>query len=183
MGLPDLLILGVVIGSNNFAVALALGALGQGKRRLQIVSVFGGFEFVIPLAGILIGGALAGSIGSQAALIGAVLLCILGFGSIIGALRGGGKDELLAKRVSSPGGLFFLAAVLSLDNLLVGFSLGLARAEPLLVAGTIAFFAVIFTWLGLAAGCESRRHWEKKAEFAAGGLLIILGLAIAAGWL
>jgi hypothetical protein len=32
-----LLILGVVIGSNNLAVALALGALGQAGRRFRVM--------------------------------------------------------------------------------------------------------------------------------------------------
>jgi hypothetical protein len=41
MTLIDLLILGFVIGSNNFAVALALGALGQSSRVYRVMLVFG----------------------------------------------------------------------------------------------------------------------------------------------
>ena len=182
MSLPDLLILGVVIGSNNFAVALAFGALGQAKRRFRIVLVFVAFEFLTPLAGIMLGEAVAGAIGTHANAAGAVLLFILGLLTMISGFRGGDKDEALARRVSSWGGLFVLAAALSLDNLLIGFSLGLGKAEPLTVAAAIAVFAFIFTWLGLNIGRESRRYLEKIAEIGAGALLILLGLAIGAGW-
>ena len=79
----------MVIGSNNFAVALALGALGQAKRRFRIVLVFVAFEFLIPLAGIMLGEAVAGAIGTHANAVGAVLLCTLGLLTMISGLPGG----------------------------------------------------------------------------------------------
>jgi hypothetical protein len=39
-----MLLLGVVIGANNFSAALALGALAQAKRLLRIVTIFAAFE-------------------------------------------------------------------------------------------------------------------------------------------
>lgn len=182
MTLIDLLIIGFVIGSNNFAVALTLGALGQCSRLYRIMLVFGIFEFVVPLTGIWLGAAAAGLIGLHSNIIGGILLSGLGLLAVIDSLRDHSNDELLVQRVTSMSGLIILAAGLSLDNLLVGFSLGLVEARPLTVAGTIATFAVIFTWLGLRLGCESRRHWERPAKIAAGVLLIGLGAATCAGW-
>ncbi len=183
MNLFDFLILGIVIGSNNFAVALALGALGQIGKRWRIMIVFGTFEFFIPLAGIWLGVTTARIIGLHSNIIGAVMLCILGIISVIGSMRNGDDDKNLTNRVTSWGGLIILSATLSLDNLLVGISIGLSDTEPLLLAATIAFFALIFTWLGIELGSESRRRWECIAKITAGLLLILVGLAVGFGML
>ncbi|MGM0689749.1 MAG: manganese efflux pump, partial [Bacillota bacterium] len=83
MTLFNLVILGIVIGSNNFAVALTLGALGQSAYRYRIIFVFGVFEFIVPLAGILLGLAAARFIGLHSGIIGAVLLTGLGLFAVI----------------------------------------------------------------------------------------------------
>ncbi|MCR3883811.1 MAG: manganese efflux pump MntP family protein [Methanothrix sp.] len=185
----DFLILGAVIGSNNLAVALALGALGQAHRRFRVMLVFGLFEFFVPLLGIWLGSTIAEMIGLHTNLVGALLLVGLGLPTAIGGLHHQSedeelsKDEKLARRVTQWQGLVLLAAGLSTDNLLVGFSLGLGRAHPLAVAGTIASFSVLFTWVGMQLGRESRRNWERAAKVIAGGLLVGLGVACGLGWL
>jgi manganese efflux pump family protein len=173
----ELLILGVVVGSNNFAAALTLGALGQVRRRLRIAAVFGAIEFVVPLIGLWIGAAAADLIGSQARWIAAALLIGVGILAIVSGLRHRRDDERFVRLATSWGGLVLLAAGLSLDNLVVGFSLGLTRSAPLLVAGTIAAFSFAFTWIGITAGSHSRRHWERWAEVGSGLLLAALGTA------
>ncbi|MDF0591870.1 manganese efflux pump [Methanotrichaceae archaeon Mx] len=172
----------MIIGSNNLAVALALGALGQAERRLRVMLVFGLFEFFVPLVGIWLGSATAEAIGLQTNVVGAVLLVGLGLSAVIVGLRDQKADEELARRVTEWRGLLFLAACLSVDNLAVGFGLGLGRANPLAVATAIAFFSVLFTWAGMRLGRDSRHGWERGAKIVAGALLVGLGLAGGAGW-
>ncbi len=179
----SLLVLGFVIGSNNFAVALALGAHGQRERRGRVVPVFGAFEFAIPLLGIWLGATVAERIGTIAGTIGAVLIVTLGVWTIVAGTRLHEHSDALASQITSWRGTILLAAGLSFDNLLVGFSLGLAKANPLLVASTIAVFAVAFTLLGLEIGNASRRHWERRAKIVSGALLIGIGVAAGLGWL
>ena len=179
----SLLILALVIGSNNFAVALALGAHGQIRRRARIATVFGVFEFFVPLAGIWIGVTVAQRIGAIAGSIGVALIITLGVWTVWSAIRGPGHADEIVARITTNRGLVLLAAGLSIDNLLVGFSLGLGDANPLLVATSIAVFAVIFTLVGLQVGGASRTHWGSTAKVASGLLLIALGLANWAGWL
>jgi Predicted membrane protein len=130
VSLIDFLILGAVIGSNNLAVALALGALGQAHRRFRVMLVFGLFEFFVPLLGIWLGSTTAEMFGLHTNMVGAVLLVGLGLLAGIGGLRRQSedevlsKDEKLARRVTHRHGLVLLAAGLSADNLVVGFSLG-----------------------------------------------------------
>jgi putative Mn2+ efflux pump MntP len=76
--LVRLLILGVVVGSNNFAAALALGSLGQSRRKWRVVATFGAFETVFPLLGIWIGHEASERISGAAGWIGIGLLAALG---------------------------------------------------------------------------------------------------------
>jgi len=175
-----LFILGTVIGSNNLAVALALGALDQAARRFRVMLVFGVFEFLVPLLGIWLGSNVARAIGLHARGVGAVLLVGLGLFTVIGGIRKGEDHERLARLATKWGGLAILAAGLSMDNLLVGFSLGLSEVEPLTVALSIMCFSVIFTWLGMHLGRLSRRNYERAAKIGAGILLMALG---AANWM
>jgi len=183
MTLFDLLILGIVIGSNNLAVSLALGAMGQAPRRFRVMLVFGVFEFLMPLLGIGLGAATARALGLQTNIVGTVLLVALGLLAVYGGIRNRCQDEKLAKHVTRWRGLLFLALALSVDNVVVGFSLGLGRADPLIVATTIASFSVLFTWVGMILGRESRRSWEQAAKMGSGVLLVGLGAANGMGWL
>jgi manganese efflux pump family protein len=178
-----LIILGIIIGSNNFAVALTLGAMGQIAYRYRVMFVFGVFEFVVPLAGILMGTAAARVTGLDSNIPGAVMLTGLGIIAVITGFRHRRDNERLARLVVGWSGLMLLAAGLSLDNLMVGFSLGLGKVQPILLAGTISFFSVIFTWLGMHLGRESRRRWERISKVSAGALLILLGMATGMSWL
>ena len=183
MTLFDLLIMGIVIGSNNLAVSLALGALGQAARRFRVMLVFGVFEFVMPLLGIGLGAATARALGLQTNMVGTVLLIALGLLTVYGGIRNRCQDERLARHVTRWRGLVVLALALSVDNVVVGFSLGLGRADPLIVATTIASFSVLFTWVGMILGRESRRSWEQAAKIGSGVLLVGLGAANGMGWL
>ncbi len=171
------MLLGAVIGSNNLAVALALGAAGQRNRRVRITTVFGLTEFLVPLVGIWVGQRVASVLIDHASTLGAVLLLAVGGWTIATGLRASEDGPELAARVTTWGGLVALAIGLSADNLLVGFSLGLAGTEPLALAATIAAFSVTFTLLGLQVGSAARSRWGNQAEVIGGVLLVLIGAA------
>ena len=175
--LERLLFLGIIIGSNNLAAALTLGALGQAKRVWRVVTVFGGFEFLIPLVGIWLGQQISLTLGDQTSWIAPVLLTGIALLALYSAIQGSPEDKKITDKVTSWGGLIFLAVGLSVDNLVIGFSLGLTGMEPLLVATTIALFSLVFTWLGMHLGAKARRHWQQYTELGAG--ILLLGLAMA----
>lgn len=183
MSVLNLILLGVVIGANNLAVSLALGALPEPPKRWQAVSIFGAFEFVVPFVGMWLGRQASQFLADHTSWLGAALLAVLGVWTLVSGLRDGPRDEKLARRATSVGGLTVLALVLSVDNLVVGFSLGLGDVEPWIVAATIASFSMAFAWLGITAGNEARRHWEKWAGVGAGVVLLLLAGALAMGWL
>jgi manganese efflux pump family protein len=177
----QLLILGIIIGSNNLAAALALGALGQAHLRTRIISVFGFFEFLIPLVGLALGNSASKIVGEAASYITPAILLILAGLSFYAATKDKADEKKLAKRITTWKGLVLLELSLSLDNLLVGFGLGVRSNQPvspLLLAFTIAFFSIVYTWLGLKAGSKTRNKWPSYAEAGAGFLLVLLALLI-----
>ena len=181
MSALELLILGAAIGANNLAVALALGALGQWPRRWRVAGTFAVSEFAIPLVGLMIGTAASETLAGAGRWLGAGLLAALGLWTLR-PNRDPRRDERLARRVTTWRGLTVLAVGIGLDNLVVGFAIGIpGAASPLLIASTIAVFAVVFTLAGMRIGSQGRRHWEAPAQRGAGAALVILAAALASG--
>ena len=174
-------VLGAVIGANNLAVALALGSLGQSGRSLRIVLVFGVFEFTMPLLGTALGRELSTLIADRVQWLSPGLLLAVGAWTAWGALSEEIDVEELAARAGSWGGLVVLAATLSLDNLVVGFSLGLRALSPLALATLISAFSMAFAAIGLRVGRVAHRNAPRIAGVASGVLLVGLGILLATG--
>ncbi len=179
--LSTLVMLGVVIGANNLAVSLALGAMGQNRLHARIVAVFGVFEFLMPLAGIWLGRRIAEELSANLGWMAPVLLIGFGLSTLVGAGMRRFDDEALGRKVASWPGLVVLAASLSTDNLLIGLSLGLGDVAPVLLAAVISACSMSFAWGGLALGNRVRRQGRRRAEAAAGLLLIVAGVHLGHG--
>jgi putative Mn2+ efflux pump MntP len=178
-----LLILGIIIGSNNLAASLALGALGRSVRRLRVVVVFAVFEFFVPLLGILLGRQLVRWVADAGLVVSVIILVVLGLLMIRAGFREPKHDEAMARRLTTWKGLLALALGLSMDNLIIGISLGLGgRIAPLTLACVIAICSATFTWIGLTIGDATRRMWEQVAQVGSGVLLLLLAGARALGW-
>ncbi|MEX0996307.1 MAG: manganese efflux pump [Flavobacteriaceae bacterium] len=172
----DLILLGIVIASNNLTFAFGLGALGTGKYHLRIVLIFTLVEFTIPLIGLFVGRFVSSFVESYAALIGSILLIGLGIYTIYTSFKNKKKKEKSIAYITSIKGLLLIALGLSLDNLLVGFSLGLGDVNPLELAFFIAFFSMLFTFIGLKTGKYIKNTLGKYVQLFAGILLILLGI-------
>lgn len=183
MSLVTLMVLGAIIGSNNLAASLALGTQGQAHLKWRVALVFGLFEFFIPLVGLWLGKQVSGWIIDQAGWIGPLLIAGMGVWSLYAGIHHEPEDQEMARKATTWRGLFLLAAGLSLDNLVVGFSLGLRQLNPIQVAAIIAAFSVTFSLLGMDIGGRVRRHYDRQAEIGSGVLLIGLAVAAWRGWI
>jgi manganese efflux pump family protein len=179
--IAELLILGAIIGSNNFATSLALGSLGREILRWRIIAVFGLFEFFVPLFGLWLGQRVSEAAAGSLDWLGPTLLAALGAWTVYSAFLTQQQAERLASRVTSWSGLLAMSAGLSIDNLIVGFSLGLGEVEPLVLAATIAGFSMAFAFLGLRLGARAREIHRRSAVATTGVLLIALAVALASG--
>ena len=93
-------------------------------------------------------------------------------------LLAGDKDEEdKASRLTSSHGmaLVVLGISISLDELAIGFSLGLVRLPAVPVVIAIAVQALLASQLGLALGHRISQRFTERAEQLAAVVLILLG--------
>src|SRR5215469_10700151 len=164
------------LGLDSFAVAAAIGAVQQttARQRLRISLVFVIFEGGMPLIGLGLGSALARGIGHVADYLAAA--AVIGIGAWM--LLAGDKDEEdRASRLATSHGLALVALgiSISLDELAIGFSIGLVRLPVPVVIVAIAVQAFVAAQLGLALGARIGERWRERAEQVAGIALILLG--------
>lgn len=178
MTLWKLLVLGIVIGSNNLAVAFSIGALKVKSYWLRIILVFGFFEFVIPLVGVFIGKQFYKFISNYAHFVGGTILMLLGAYILIKNWKKTSQQSDLASKIVTWTGLFSLALGLSIDNLIVGFSIGLKEVNPLKVASIISICSMLFAFIGLKVGAYLSAIHQKKTEIASSIILILLGIGV-----
>jgi putative Mn2+ efflux pump MntP len=163
------------LGLDSFAVAAALGAARPAgwAMRLRISVIFVVFEAGMPLIGIAAGGGLARVVGPTADyLAGAAVI-----GVAVWMLVSGDHDEGQAGRMSGTRGLAALAlgVSISMDELAIGFSLGLARLPAVPVIVAIAVQTLVVSQLGLALGAVVGERFRERAEQLAAVALIALG--------
>jgi len=128
----------------------------------------------MPLIGLGLGSALARGIGPAADYLAAA--AVIGAGAWI--LLAGDKDEEdRASRLTSSHGLALVALgiSISMDELAIGFSIGLAGVPVAVVIVAIALQAFLAAQLGLALGAKIGERWRERAEQVAGIALILLG--------
>ena len=82
-----------------------------------------------------------------------------------------------AGRLTATRGLALIAlgVSISLDELAIGFTIGLTHLPATAVIVAIALQAFIAAELGLAIGTKIGERWRERAEQAAGIALIVLG--------
>jgi manganese efflux pump family protein len=164
------------LGLDSFAVAAAIGAVQEtaARERLRISLVFVAFEGGMPLIGLALGSALARGIGQVADYLAGA--AVIGVGAWM-LLAGDTDEEEQAGRMASTRGLAMVAlgVSISLDELAIGFSIGLTHLPVAAVIVAIALQALVAAQLGLAVGARIGERWRERAEQAAGTALILLG--------
>ena len=177
-----LFVVGIAIAANNLAVSLELGTVAERRVWPRILLVFGAFEFFVPLVGVWIGLQAAEMLVERAAWLGPAFLFGLGLLAILSAMRGKRQRRDLARYLTGWVGLVTLSAGLSVDNLLVGFALGVGGVPPLALATTIMGCSVSFAYLGLRIGRRVSRNIGRAAGAVSGAILIVLGISGWMGW-
>lgn len=165
------------LGLDSFAVAAAIGAAGalSWRARLRISLIFMIFEAGMPLIGLAAGGGLARLIGDAADYAAAAAVIALGGWMLISARDDDDDDAAARLAVATGPAIIALGLSISMDELAIGFSLGLARLPVAPVIAAIAIQAVVASQLGLALGKVISERFRQHAEQVAGLALIALG--------
>ncbi len=123
----------VPLGLDTFAVAGALGIIGVSPaRRLRISLLFSAFEEGLPLIGLALGAPLGNAIGGTADHIAIGVLLAFGLYTLLSPEPD--EQQRLGQLTQINGlGALLLGVSISLDELAIGFTLGLLRLPAGLV--------------------------------------------------
>jgi manganese efflux pump family protein len=164
------------LGLDSFAVAAALGAAGLTgtRQRLRVSLIFVVFEAGMPLIGLAAGGGLARAVGGVGEYVAGAAVIALGIYTLV---AGDDDEEEKTGRLASTHGLAIIALgiSISLDELAIGFSLGLVRLPAVPVLAAIAAQALVASQLGLALGARISERLRDRAVQLAAAALIVLG--------
>lgn len=175
--LAKLIALVLPLGLDTFAVAAALGVAGiSPPRRLRVSLLMASFEALMPLVGLAIGLPLGRTVGSAADYLAVVVL--IGFG-LYTLLSDEHEDERVNALAGATGGSAVLLGLsVSLDELAIGFTLGILRLPVGLVVALIGAQALVFSQLGMRLGARLSSRVRDGAERLAGVFLLALGLGL-----
>jgi manganese efflux pump family protein len=174
----NLLILGVTLSLDNFRTAIVLGALRLTRRHaVQVALVFGFWDTVAPLVGILGGDYFAQTIGSSAEYVGAGVLAAYGLYLLVHAWRTPAPEELDQRWA-----LFGLPLPLSVDNIIAGTSLGLLGFSPWVAPPVFGAITAVMTFVGLQIGKAAARYIRIRSDLLTGAALVIMAVAVLFGF-
>ena len=166
---------------DTFAVSLGLGIKRLPRERwIKIGLVFATFEGCMPTIGLVVGRTLSGALGSVMGYVAGGILVALGVWEVREA-RDETDDTTGILQLTHTKSVLLLGLSVSLDELAVGFSLGVVGASLGIALTYIAVQAFGVTFLGLAIGARVGHRLQERAELVAGLLLIVLGAGIIAG--
>lgn len=169
------------VGAGNFSAAVGIGISGAtAAMRWRVAVIFGVFEGGMPLVGLLLGDTARRVAGREGGFAGGALLIAVGGWQLLQAIRSGHDHLPPAAGIVR---LLFVGFALSIDNLLVGFSVGI-RAVSLTEA--VLVFTVVSVAISIAGFELGRRIGAAgrfPADYIAGFLLMAIGGLVAAGWI
>lgn len=163
------------LGLDTFAVAIGLGLSGVGRRdRIRYGVSFALAEGIMPLVGFLVGQVVANVVSAVASYVAIALLLGVGLYILWESMH---EEEREFEAATVPR-LLTLALSVSMDELAVGFSLGLLRIPVLVAAALIAAQAFLLTWIGISFGKALGEVLAERAELLSGIVLSLLALLL-----
>lgn len=177
VGLFELLLIAAGLSMDAFAVSVCKGLSVRTIRLDHSVLAglyFGGFQFLMPVIGWLLGLRFEHLIRSIDHWIAFGLLSIIGL-SMIRESRGGAVElnDDFGFRTMLP-----LSVATSIDALAAGVSFAFLQVSILPAAGLIGVTAFALSALGVRIGSVFGARFKSGAELAGGVILILIGLKI-----
>jgi putative Mn2+ efflux pump MntP len=178
MPVLEVLLLGLSMGMDAFAVCIAAGSLPQvqGPRpAFRLAFHFGLFQFLMPILGWLAGAGLEPFIRGFDHWLAFGLLGIVGARMIYSALRGQEAQTLDPSRGLT---LVVLSVAVSIDALAVGLTLGFLSISAVYPAVSIGVVTGLVSLVGLRLGRDVGARYGSWFKGLGGIVLIAIGLRI-----
>jgi len=172
--LGSLLILGFTLSLDNFRTAIALGALRPSWRcSVQVAVMFGFWDGVGLLIGILVGHYWSDTMGSVAEYAGAIALGGYGLYLVVRAWRTPEPEGL-----DQPWAVCGLLVPLSADNVAAGTSLGLLGASLWLAPPVFGVITALMALVGLQLGGAASRVIRIRPDLLTGVALVVMATVL-----
>lgn len=178
MGIIELIILSVGLAMDAFAVAICKG-LSMPKmnwKKAYIIGMyFGVFQGLMPLVGYMLGINFQNKITNIDHWIAFILLGVIGINMIKEAIS---KEEETSNDSVQFKEMIILAIATSIDALAVGITFAFLKVNILLAISLIGIVTFVLSLIGVKIGNIFGDKYEKKAQFAGGIILVLLGIKI-----
>ena len=179
MSLIEIILLGISLSMDAFAVSIATGISLKDLRFRHAAKVglfFGGFQFLMPVLGYWAGSQVSSYLESFDHWIAFGLLAIIGGKMLIESIRPNEKEEYVDP--TATGKLFILAIATSIDALAVGVSLALIGANIWYCSTLIGLITFSLSAVGVMMGKKMGEKCQKGAGIVGGIVLILIGVKI-----
>ncbi len=181
MGLFELFLIGIGLSMDAFAVAVCKGLCMTkiNKKYAVIIALFfGGFQFLMPVIGWLLGTQFESYIVSFDHWIAFALLAFIGGKMIYEAVSDDEDEACSVDKKLDLKELMLLAVATSIDALAVGITFAFLKVSILPAAGLIGVVTFTLSLAGVVIGNRFGNRYKKKAEICGGVILILIGLKI-----
>ena len=177
MSLSELFLIAVGLSMDAFAVSVCKGlSVKELRPRHALLAglYFGGFQFLMPVIGWLLGYRFEEMITSIDHWVAFVLLALIGANMIKESFS---KEEELNDDFGFKT-MLLLAVATSIDALAVGITFAFLSVRILPAAGLIGVTTFLLSIAGIYIGRAFGARWKSRAELAGGIILILIGLKI-----
>ena len=183
MGVTELLLMGVGLAMDAFAVSICKGLAIRKVNKKQcfvIALFFGGFQALMPFVGWALGIQFADKITKIDHWVAFLLLGYIGGKMIVEAVKSKNEDAEI-EQMDPPldiKELFVLAIATSIDALAVGITFSFLEVNIVEAISIIGIVTFIISAAGVFVGNIFGNKYKAKAEFAGGLILVLLGVKI-----
>ena len=184
MGLIDIILIGIGLSMDAFAVSICKGLKMKQidlRQSFVIALFFGGFQAFMPFAGYILSVQFVKYITMYSHWVAFALLFIIGMNMIHEAVKSEEEEEY-GRAVLDLKELTGLAVATSIDALAVGVSFGtmgdklqLSLALTVTIIGIITFIVSV---MGVFIGNIFGSRYRAKAEIFGGILLVCIGIKV-----
>ena len=175
-----LIALVVPLGLDTFAVSAALGMAGLSARdRTRVSLIFTAFEVGMPLVGFFAGNLAGRAVGNAADYLAIAIL--IGLGLFLLRPQADDEDTRLSLLARTRGlAVLGLGISISIDELAIGFTIGLLHFPVLVILVLIGIQTFVLTQFGIRLGQRIGERVREGAERLAGVALAALGVVLLA---
>ena len=177
MGFIELFLIAVGLSMDAFAVSVCKGLSVKkvGVKHAALAGLyFGGFQFLMPVIGYLLGFRFESVIETVDHWVAFVLLAFIG-GNMIKESFGKAEelnDDFVVKT------MLLMAIATSIDALAVGVTFAFLEVQILPAAGLIGVTTFLLSFAGIYIGNVFGARYKSKAELAGGIILVLIGVKI-----